>query len=113
MRKVLNQQEVDFVVIGICVLLFVQVVGQQISQSFLARKRRGLQKLAQLVDVDAFIHVQQPLPSLFDRFLRRSCQAGLQITAGRQLDDELFREGSIQGVKRTRLLPFGGKIADL
>ena len=44
---------------------------QQRLQAFFTGQVRGLQKLAQLMDLDLLVHLQKPLAGLLDGLLRR------------------------------------------
>jgi hypothetical protein len=65
-----------------------QVVLEQGPQSFLAGKRGGLEKLSQLMHLDALVHFPEPLAGLLNRFLRRRVDARLQVAASRQINHE-------------------------
>jgi hypothetical protein len=56
-----------------------QMMKQQRPQSFVAAYSRCLQELAQLMHLNARIHVLKQLPGLFDRFLGRRIDSGFQI----------------------------------
>ena len=71
LAEILHQQEIDLVAHGIGFRGLRQKVLQQQDQAFGIHQRTGLQKLAQLVNLDFLVHVVQPLLSLLDGFWRR------------------------------------------
>src|SRR5712692_5352486 len=113
MGKELDQQKISFVAVGAGALRLVQIVLQKRAQALLAGQTGGLEKLPQLMHLDALVHLQKPLAGLFNRFLRRSINAGFQVAAGRQLDHELAGQGGIQGVEQTRRAPLRGRLIRL
>src|SRR5579859_6162151 len=66
MGKELDQQKVDFVAIGVGVFLLAQMMNQQSAQTIVAAQGRGLEKLAQLMDLNVGVHVGKQLPGLLD-----------------------------------------------
>ena len=88
MGEELNQEKVDFVTVGIGMLLPAQVMNQQSAQSFVAAGGRGLQELAKLMHLNAGVHVQKQLPGLFDGFLGRGIHGGFEIAVRWQIEHE-------------------------
>src|SRR5713226_9904544 len=86
------------------------MVFQQGLQPFLAGQVGGLKELAQLMDLDLLVHIQKPLPGLFDGLLRRIVDARFQIVAGGEFDDKLACQGAVQRMEQARFAPLGGEI---
>ena len=111
--KELHQQEIDLVAIRSGFLLLAQVVDQDRLQGLLGSQGRSLKKLAQLMNLNAFIRIDQPLPCLLDRFWGWSLHARLQVITRRQVNDELPCERSIGGVQKACGAPFPSRFSFL
>ena len=66
MGKELHQQKVNLVAVRVGVFRLAQMMNQQGAQTVIAAQGCGLQKLAQLVNLDVGIHVGKQLPGLLD-----------------------------------------------
>ncbi len=108
-REILHQQEIDLVAIAVGLLGFVQMMQQQHPQAFIAGQGGGLQELAQLMNLNALVHILEPLPRLLDRLARRSVHPRFEIRARRQFDHKFMRQRGIQRIQYPRVLPFGSQ----
>ena len=76
-------------------------------------QRTGLQKLAQLVNLDFFIHLVQPLLGLLHGLAARRVHLRLKIGAGGHVDHELARQFGVNGMKAAGTRPQRRKIRSL
>ncbi len=81
------------------------------AQSVFAGQGAGLKELAKLIDLDALVHIEEPLPGLFHGLLRRGVLSGFEIVASGQLNYEFPGQGRVQRVKLERIIPLGGEIS--
>jgi len=107
MGKELNQQEVDLVAIRTAALKLSQVMLKHCAQAVLGGQRSVLKELAQLMDLNALIHVREPLLGLFNRVLGWSLYSGFQVATAWKVDYELPVERAIEWVKEKQFLPLG------
>src|SRR5947209_18968247 len=83
---------------------------QQSAQPFFAGQSCGLQELAQLMHLNALIHVQEPLPCLLHRLFRRAISSGFQVGTRQRIDHKLAGECSIEWVEQPCGMPFGRQV---
>ncbi len=102
--KILHEQEVDLVAVGRRFHFLVEVMDQEIAQHRFIGQRGGLQKLAELVNLNVSVDLLEPGVCLFDAFFggRLSFVDG---RAGRHVDDEFLHQRGIDRLQRTELLP--------
>ena len=109
MGKELDQQEIDLVAVRVNPGGAVEMVLQQGLQAFFAGQARGLQELAQLMDLDLLVHFEKPLAGLLDRLLRRIFHAGFQVGARGQFDHKLAPQSAVQRMEQARFAPLRGQ----
>ena len=108
--EVLHQEKVDLVASRIGPGGTGKKVAKQFQKPILIGEGTGLQKLAQLMDLDALVHFLEPLRGLLDRFAAGRVSARFQIGTRLHLDDEFARDFKIDRVEPAGRCPLGGKV---
>src|SRR3954463_1127512 len=105
LAEVLHKQEIDLVTDDIRLRLFSKKVLQKAHQTLRSHLRVGLQKLPELVHLDHFVHVIEPLISLLDSFFSGRLNARFEIGASFDFHGELTREFEVDGIQTTGQIP--------
>ena len=88
MGKVLHQQKISFVTVNFRLLVFVQIAVDKLAQVFFRLQVGALQELAKLPDLDARVHLVEPLTDALNHLRLGTVNGILQIGAERHLQLE-------------------------
>ena len=110
LAEILHQQKVDFVADDVALGRLGQKVLQQTQQAFLRNHGAGLQKLTQLVNLNALVEGFEPVVGLLHGVFAGTVHARFKIGANLHVDDKLTRELEVNRIQLAGGVPLGCEI---
>ena len=109
-REVLHQQQIDFVAVGWCLFLFLQLPLQKGPQPLFAGVECFRRKLANLKRAQVFVNCVEPFQVCVKYIARGPLWWQLARRMRKRSEIELRRQRCVQGVSKTCLAPLCGKV---
>src|SRR5205823_10564226 len=103
--QVLHQKEIDLIAVRVYFVFFFQVARDDGAEVFFRTQPRGLQQLAKLMDVDAFVHLVEPCPDPVDGLRLSAIDRRLQLGTGAYTKIEFLLPRAVQNVEAARIAP--------